>query len=307
MATPKAADQTLPELARSNLSALARLRALDDIKRVGMTALGGGALVGGLAGLAELVGRNRRKRPEDDASMGAIRVPIPIYRHKLASIGDRVAELQKWMKGIYTGERATTPEGIWWNLPAQAAVGIGGAGLGFLGARALARQVEKKQLNDDLEDARSDFHRAMLEQYQPGPASVPAAKRAYDAVGDLFDDLCDAGPVLAPAVAEMRKLGFDFSNVTVPPASETSKQAGETLDNTAGNLAGWYGTAAMLAALAAGTQAYGWARKRDPNRILRRALKERRREEYARTPPVFIAVPATSSRQSINDPEPLPA
>lgn len=186
------------------------------------------------------------------------------------------------------GDAATTKSGIPWYGPAMLLGGLGGLGVGWKGMDALIDARRKKEMEGELESARSQFHDALMSQYSKPvkmhPGLIPGAdKEGADStmtkVGQALDVLWEK---LSAALAEEEN-------------RPTAKQAFD-LSNAAGQLAGGYGMYAGLSGLLSGALVYDKMQKRSRRAVLESALKKRQRRRFMQQPTEIYA-----------QPEPVPA
>lgn len=137
------------------------------------------------------------------------------------------------------------------------------AGVGGLaGGWSLLDYLLDKRRKGDVD---ADLESAKQEYEQ----ALAGGKQASSPLGVALDELCDT----------------------------IEKQA--TAADTAGAVAGGYGTYALISALLAGTLAHQWGAKRQNRRLLERAQTLRRRERAAASPAPLVALP-------VPKPTPLP-
>lgn len=164
--------------------------------------------------------------------------------------------LDDLVKGRLNEEHTAKP----WFLPT--ALGLGGAGL-YGGYKAVDKVLETKRKQDkeqELEDAKEEYRRALVEQYSP-----EGVKRG----------------------AEQDELGKDLSELyqlhkQASWASATAPVAGPAL--------GLYGALAGILAGGTGLATYEWAKDKSPSERLSKALKDRERLRWATRPPEIYAV-----------------
>lgn len=178
------------------------------------------------------------------------------------------------------GDAATTKSGIPWYGPAMMLGGLGGLALGWKGMDSLIDKQRKQSMEDELDSARSEFHDALLGQYDKPVSLHPELikKKASDdtmvKVGEALDSLYDK------FVAEMHK-------------TETQPMSKHALDlsNLAGQAAGGYGMYAGLSGLLTGALVYDKMSKRSRRSVLESALKKRQRRRFMQQPTEIYAQP----------------
>jgi hypothetical protein len=145
---------------------------------------------------------------------------------------------------------------------------------------AIIDKERKRSMDDELESARSEFHDALLGQYDKPVSLHPELikKKASDdtmvKVGEALDGLYDQ------FIAAMR-------NEEERP---TTKQALD-LSNLAGQAAGGYGMYAGLTGLLTGALVYDKMSKRSRRSVLESALKKRQRRRFMQQPTEIYAQP----------------
>jgi len=184
--------------------------------------------------------------------------------------------------GFFGGDAATTKSGIPWYGPAMLLGGLGGLGVGWKGMDALIDARRKKEMEGELETARSQFHDALMSQYakpvEIHPELMGKSKAAADAtmaeVGRALDDLWEktSAALAAEEAAPTTKAAFDLSNA-------------------AGQAAGGYGMYAALSGLLAGSLVYDKINKRSRRSVLDAALKKRQRRRFNQQPTEIYAQP----------------
>lgn len=205
----------------------------DAMGRLGhgaLTAFGLGAAGRGLLGLYQML---KRKRDDEEEPPRSLILQLPV--------APKTAQ-------------ATTPMDTWWFPPAMVGTGVA-AGLG--GYKLLDYILDKRrksQLKTELDQSRSEFNEAMLDQYNGMPKT--AAERAGQELNKLYE-------IVAP---ELEKRGT--------------------------NLLGLYLAAYGLPTLAAGGYlGYQAARSRSQKAVLEAAARKRQTERYQNTPAEIFAVP----------------
>jgi hypothetical protein len=247
--------------------------ALKSLLGLGLTGVGIGAGARALVGLKEMLmnAAARRREPRRPAVI-EVGVPevqeeeeAPVRRGFRASLASKMAQegvpstWGDWFKGRTIENPLLKP----WVPLGFAATGIGSVYGGYKGVDKILSVIEKKNKQKELDEAKDEYRRALVEQYA---TDSPAVKRA-NTQSELGRDL-----------DELYHLCKD---------APTEKQAeGEIL----GGLAGWYAPLAALLAGGAGLATYNWAKARTPDERLAKAIKQRERFRWATRPPEIYAV-----------------
>ncbi len=231
--------------------------ATKDILNLGMLGLGVGAGGRGLIGLIQMMRSDRDQKTRS----GPAHLDLP-YPVKQAN--------------FLAGDAASSKAGIPWYGPAMLGGGLAGLVGGWKGMDKVLDMRRRRQVASELEQARQQFHDALLGQYDE-PVRVPTAKAASDTtmvkVGQALDALFAA---LAPAIKE--KKAFDLSNA-------------------AGVATGGYGMYAGLTGLVAGAMMYDKINKRSRKSVLNAALKRRQRRNFVQQPTPLYAEPVQTAAQ----------
>ncbi len=244
-----------------------RQQAMKQLGRLLLTGAGVGVGARGLLGLVQMGKRN--VSPPTALGGGAISVDVPVP----------VEEEEKFagaMGDFFRGDYAKNPSGIPWMIPATV---IGGAGSIYGGWKLMDSVLDarrKKELRDDVESAKSDFHQALLSEFDR--------------------------PARVPKLASDRSLGEDLEKLY-----ENVKSAG-FLDNAAhaaGVGTGVYGTIAGFSGLATAIGAYQATKKRQEQELLRKAHKMRLRQRWMQQPPPLVANPVQTVNEEPETPEML--
>lgn len=224
-------------------------RAKSDITNMLALGLGAGVAGRGLLGLVNLA--RRRLDPPQLNYPGAVvaSIPYPVRekedeQHKMAF--------------------ATSPAQKWWYAPGMVAAGGLGVLGGWKGLDTLLQSRRKSELDEDVDESKSQFERALLSSYdQPRAMGVKAAADDIGGqLGQVLDQLFDG----------------------------LTKQAGLG-DYLQGGLGGYLGLYALPAAAITGAMAYNSERKAAPAKILEKAMQRRAQRAYAASPSEILAVP----------------
>ncbi len=238
-----------------------KAQALSNIGSIGLAMLGGGAAARGGVGLANMLRRNAN--PLDTRSGPAL-LPLPYPAApeedeetpprrrlpKTAGLGDFVG-----------GDMASTVSGIPWYGPAMMTTGLLGAGAGWKGVDTLLNWRRKRERRDEVDQARKEFHDAIISQYDK-PVSLKSA--SDNTLSQDLDQLADR------VLTKIAEGGWA---------------------NTMGQLAGGYGTMAGLSGLLAGAVVYNQAQKRSQRAVIEKAMQRRARRRFAQQPTEIYAIP----------------
>lgn len=240
--------------------------AFADVRNVGLTALGVGAAGRGLIGLVQMLRANRQKKTRSGPTH--LPLPYPALASKTAGILDTAQDFG-------AGNMASSKAGIPWYGPAMMLGGLAGLGAGWHGVDKILNSRREQAIKRNLEDARQEFHDALLSQYaepiktHPGLLKKANTDTTMAEVGRALDGLFDS---VNMHIAAIEKRGFD-------------------LPNAAGVAAGGYGMWAGLSGLLTGAYMYDKMSKRSQRAILEKALQKRQRRKFMQSPPEIYAVP----------------
>lgn len=172
-----------------------------------------------------------------------------------------------------------------WYYPGVTMAGVGGLAGGYKLMDYLMDKKRKADLADETEEAKAQYHQAMLDQYNP--ASVPAA----GVVPDFPVPTKTVNPM--PGAAKMSLKAAALQNDLDAMCEEVEKFAAEkqAMPGWMGQGLGAYGALASLLALGSGTAAYKFTKDRSTNKLMEDAIKQRERERWGRRPPEIYAVP----------------
>lgn len=249
---------TVQQMANRSLQA----GATADVKNLALAALGVGAGARGLTGLYNLLA-NRGPGP---ARGGPAELPLPY------PVEPDDPALAPPAKQAGLADQVTIKPAIPWYGPAMLTAGLAGLGGGWAGMDAVLDHRRKAERDQEISQARQEFHDALLGQYDrplratPGPAPA-RQKRAGDAAA-----MADAGATLGRAFALLEKVALNWADV-----------AGTTL--------GGYGMYALPAAAVTGTIVYDKARKRSQRAVIRKALQRREQRRFMEQPSEIYARP----------------
>lgn len=266
-----------PPAAIDPVDAEIRSQALKDILTVGGLAAAGGIGARGLLGLRYMFGR---RRPDLSRAIGptVISIPTPVFKNPRDEV--RARGLAKAANAPLSGRT-----GLPWYLPGLTLAGVGGLAGGYRLMDVLMDKKRKADLEAEILAAKDDYHRALLDQYDP--AMVPSADT-------MPDEPLPAKTVNAPAgAAKLRLKSAELQTDLDALANQVEKVGAEkaAMPNWANKGLGVYGTIAALLALGSGTAAYNYTKKRSTNRLLEDSLRQRERDRWSRRPPELYAIP----------------
>lgn len=264
----KRADDTFASAVSQMANRQLRSDALHDVRNLALLSAGVGATGRGLVGLYNLIANRRRKH---NTRSGPAELPLPYPVEPEA--GPKLASFM----GL-GGEHATTKGGIPWYGPAMMFGGLASLGAGWKGMDAVLDARRKSEREQELSQARREFHDALLSQYDRPLEGAPGARRK--AAGDASE--------AARAGAAIDRLYDAFVKAA-------------TLADAGGMAAGGYGMYAGLSGLLAGALVYNKTRKRSQQAVIQKALQRRERRRFMEQPPEIYARP-----EPVIHPSPLP-
>lgn len=226
--------------------------AMGDIGNIGLAGLGVGAGAAGVAGLARLF-----KKKKNRTTNPVLPLPFPVEPSQMPE------------RFISKKADITTRAALPWYGPAMMASGMGGMALGWGGIDSVLKAKAKKDREAELEAARSEFHDAMLSQYDK-PLKAPAKTAGDDELGRELDRL------------------FDLTQQALEKKAMNMADAG-------GMALGGYGMYAGLTGLLTGSVVYNQMKKRSRAAILEKAMQKRERRKFMQSPPEIYAVPEPMS------------
>ena len=259
-----------------------QLDALRQVLGIGLTGLGVGGGVRSIQGLRDMfarIGAKPRRNPR--AAVVSLNVPTtegidkqagdedaanPVELAARVGLGGLGSLIPSWPKGttgdFLMGRMNATHTAKPWFLPL--ALGAAGGGLmgGYRAMDAGLDHLHKQDKDRELEDAKSEYRKALVEQYS---ADHPNIKTSSDS--SLGADLHE--------LYQLHKVG----------AFEK-----ESLVDGLGTLLGAYGAGALLVGGGTAAATYNWAKSRSPEERLANAIKQRERLRWATRPPEIYAV-----------------
>lgn len=235
--------------------------AMKDVRNLFLASLGAGLAGRGAVGLFNTLGRGRRKKTETGST--SLAMPYPAVPK---------------MAGFLGGDLATSKPGIPWYGPAMMLGGMAGLGAGWKGLDAVLEKRRKSEREQELGQARQDFHDALMSQYAKPvsthesllPNKTAADETTMTKIGQDLDTLWQRFSQVLGTVCE--KEAIDWGNL-------------------AGTAAGGYGTYAGLSGLLTGAFIYDKINKRSRGAVLEKAMQRRRRREFMQRPTEIFATP----------------
>ena len=255
-------DATFADAVNNMAAQQLKADALRDVGSLGLAALGIGAAGRGAVGLYNVIKRNQQKK--NRAGPALLPLPFPV---------EKAGSFTGWL----FGDMASTKAGIPLYGPAMLGVGLGGAALGWGGMDRLLDARRKAEQDVELENARSQFHQALMSQYDKPIAALPKKKEEKKAEDAL-----------------MEKVGQDLDRLWGKCANILNNyQLKQGLDfaNLGGMAAGGYGVYAGLSGLLTGSLVYNALKKRSQQAVLEKAIQKRDRRRFAQSPTEIYAVP----------------
>jgi hypothetical protein len=249
---------------------------------VGGLGLAGGLVTRGVMGLPSFLGLNAPKSRLADRGPGpsVVTIPTPVYTSE--------ADQRKATRLKVAYSREDWPA----YYPGMVAAGLGGALGGYGIMDHLMQSKAKSDLASEEADAKSEYEKALLDQYDP--RSLPVANRVpLSTIPKVQKELAAAPPATLPSVPGLKMASAEVMGELDELADEYEKQAtvlGYELPSM-GQVQGMYGAYAIPAAAASGLLAYNHFKDRSPNTLLEKAIKDRERARWASRPPETYAVP----------------
>lgn len=258
--------------------------------------VGGRALVGGLREIT---------RPTVNPFMHSspVSTPLPVYgddeddtpppvpgRRKLASetaapAGPGIFQtVANQLPDITTND----PSAQGWLMPAHVAAFGGPMFGGWALTDWLLKHRHAGDVQHDVDDAASEFERAMAREYRTAMHGKTADDKIHPLTQaiDAFYDACDAA-AQAPGAVERVKSAAGISDMLDIPWLPWNAVVGK---DTVSRARGLIGTAALLAATGAGTLAYKYTKSQSPEEALRKAIRMRARNRAAAPVPPYAVL-----------------
>ena len=226
----------------------------DTAKNIlGLAGAGFGAGFGlrSLTGLASMLRRNLTPPKPSLLSSAVIPIPVEDPNAEGGRPKEKRANIGQYLMQLIQGQRATTPAGVPWAIPAAAASVPVGMYAGARAADFIADKLRSNELDAELKNEQEQFESALR---GPQPATAPTKLAA------AMDRL----------EAELEKKG--------------------SLDNALGAMLGLYAGYAGLSGLSAGSAVYDATKKTQTRAVLNEAIKQREAVNNAKRPvPILLA------------------
>lgn len=302
---------------------------LNDVAKAVLLAGGLGVGLRGLQGLGSMFGRPRPSMI-GASSPSLLEIPHPVYENRADAMMGRKKKIMgaggTVMKaagegyeeglnpiggalgmykdpynpgegGFLSGHGASPTSSLGktqmpWYIPAIAGGGLA-AGLG--GYKVMDWLMNKKRKSDlkaELDDARTEFHGALMDEYDPNKVKLLKAAGAGTLAGDL-DRLADL-VVGQEKRAEEPTLLDRVQSAVSPGIPDVDSN---TVGSLGGAALGGYGALLGLTGLGSGYLAHQYFSKTDPNKALATAIKAREAQRWATRPPEVFAVPVAAKRK----------
>lgn len=188
-----------------------------------LAAAGLGAGARGLLGLW----RMHNQPPVAVPSSGGLATELPLPEEPEAA-GVKKASVQRFL----LGDHATTPQGVPWLMPGLVLGGAASAGAGWKLVDYLLDKRRKAELEQDVNQAKQEFHKALLSSYPQKQAAEGSLSAELDGLYDDFEKtaaMADWGGVAAGgALTVGGALGMLAALVSYQEAKKRSRSA--TLD-----------------------------------------------------------------------------
>jgi hypothetical protein len=262
-------DVPSPEDLKSVMFQTSQNQAWHNVRNLGLLSFALGAGSRGLVGLHNLVRRNLNP---PTVRGGPVPLPLP-YPVMPSEDPERIKEKKEKRAG--GTPNINTPSGHDWYTTAMLAAGLGGGALGWKGVDVLLNKRREQEQQSEMEQARHEFHDALLSQYgkplqaQGGMTRKVAADAS--ALGPALDRLFDSF-LEKRAVLEKRA----FMGIS---------------DDVWGKIRGGYYAYAGGSGLITGALVYDKMKKRQQRAIVEEAMKRRERKQMLQQPPEIYATP----------------
>lgn len=168
----------------------------------------------------------------------------------------------------WLGRNVSKPTNAPLMYPLSFAAAAGGVGGGWALTDWYLQRRRKQKMQQELERAKGDFQSALLDQSR----ASRAVKQADDQLGRKLDQLFD---LLCAKEVELR---------------DELEKTGNFAD-TAAKFPGLYLTAMTLLGAGSAYGMYNWTKKRSPSHVLQRAIRERGRALWSRSPQGVQVIP----------------
>lgn len=273
--------------------ALVRQEALRQLLGIGSLAVGTGAGLRGLTGLARLFSREPSSPMTAPAPLHVPSLPSDETEER-AGLNKAAAPLPAALQpfaGFLPNISTKRPLGDWWGMPAAVSVGTAGVAGGWSLADWLLRKSRQVSNSSDLAAAQAEYDKALADEY----ATAMRDKRAADALGisSLFDQWAEAAQPPLQKQADLKDtIGSIYTYLYGLPAQWLSGGLlGDSAHDASRGLAGVALTGLGATGVGAGVIGYNLAKSQDRKKLMERALALRARRQQLNRPVSLYAVP----------------
>lgn len=239
--------------------------------------LGLGATARGINGLYNVA---RRNVSGPKTPMGPRALPIPVVdreEEKAAGLGEYLSKAVKPIGDFFMGRNATTTGGIPIAYPAMFLAGTGGIVGGWKATDALLDKQRKRDLAAELSSAREDYEKALLKQ-----GDAEASELGHD-LDRLFELCVEAASEKQASDGLLGSLQGYAANLGLLGAGTAGAASLVGADN-AGKGLGLALTVPTATALVSAAAAYGMTREGQKEKLLQKAIRQRRHRQLAAGP-----------------------
>lgn len=270
---------TSPAATDATLDLLNSERLRRSVQTALFAGLGLGATARGINGLYNVA---RRNVSGPKTPMGPRALPIPVVdreEEKVAesTVGKYLGKAVKPVSDFFMGRNATTTGGIPIAYPAMFLAGTGGIVGGWKATDALLDKQRKRDLAAELSSAREDYEKALLKQ---GDAEASELGRDLDR---LFELCVEAASEKQASDGLLGSLQGYAANLGLLGAGTAGAASLMGADN-AGKGLGLALTVPTATALASAAAAYGMTREGQKEKLLQKAIRQRRHRQLAAGP-----------------------
>ena len=271
----------------------------------GLLGLGTGAAYSGARGLMGLMAK-----PSPAVDVGS-QLYDPIHVVRPQAIESEVKQANSLMQPVYdfvskripnsfvplTGDQAAYN----WSVPALGIpLAAGGLYAGATGLAGLMNAYKKHRKSQELSDAERNYHAAVKKQFETALMDKSALDAAYDNYCAQLEKTAQGSRLEQPSEFITKtlpnfgkSLGSGAVNLSKNFLEGMRTAGGDIFQNspTANMVAGTYGAGLLLTALLGGHLGYNYNKKRQQQKIMDRAILERRRARGLMQP--LYAVPGS--------------
>jgi hypothetical protein len=282
---------------------------LQQLAGLGLVGLSAGAGVRSIMGIRDWMHR-LRERPNPYAP-AVIRVVSPPEEEEEDSL--RPARLKAanptapaaapqmdptwmdWLLGRTTDKAWAKP----WFMTAAIGAPMLGLAAGYRGVDNLMDSVTKRQRQSELDSAKEDYRKALLQQFyseKAGSADDPACELGRD-LTELYGRYKEAGETRDLLRWMGNTAGTGIRNTVGAIGEGLGLPTPQTLSEAAGAVTGAYAPVGLGIAGLSGYLAYNWARGRQPDKRLADAIKARARARLASRPAEIYAIEMPAGKE----------